>query len=172
MAVSAMGGELRRGPARPVGMRHQPCVRLALVGLVLLAIAGCAPGGASPSVPTSPTVDPSPTVEPSPSAKAGSLEGIAVAGPTCPVVTDPPQSGCEARPVEGARLAIVDEAGDEVATATTGADGRFQVDLAPGTYEIQPQPVEGLMHTAAPVTVNVPLDEPAEVTISYDTGIR
>ncbi|HEX6475057.1 MAG TPA: carboxypeptidase-like regulatory domain-containing protein [Candidatus Limnocylindria bacterium] len=114
----------------------------------------------------------SPSADASPSAQTASLEGIAVAGPTCPVVTDPPQSGCEDQPVEGARLVIVDRTGDEVATVVTGADGRFQVDLAPGTYEVQPQPVEGLMHTAVPVTVHVASGEPAEVTISYDTGIR
>ncbi len=57
-----------------------------------------------------------------------------MAGPTCPVVTDPPQSGCGDRPVAGASLVIVDDAGDEVATATTGDDGRFRLDLPPGTY--------------------------------------
>lgn len=146
-------------------MRHAPRARIALLGLLLIAVAGCVPA-ASPTLPTSPSL------QPSPSTQAGSLEGIAVAGPTCPVVTDPPQSGCEARPVEGASLLIVNQAGEEVATATTDAGGRFRVHLAPGTYEIQPQPVVGLMHTAAPLTVNVVLDEPAEVTISYDTGIR
>ena len=92
--------------------------------------------------------------------------------PSAPVVTEPPQSGCEARPVEGARLIIVSEDGDQVTTATTGADGHFEVDLAPGTYEVQPQPVEGLMHTAEPVSAVVAIGDPVEVTISYDTGIR
>ena len=142
-----------------MSMRHSPLARLALFAIVLGAVAGCAPAA-------------TPSGSPFPSVRTGRLEGIAVAGPTCPVVTDPPQSGCEDRPVEGARLIIVSEEGDEVTTATTGADGRFEVDLRPGTYEVQPQPVDGLMHTAEPVTAVVTIGDPAEITISYDTGIR
>ena len=59
------------------------------------------------------------------------------------MVTDPPQSGCDARPVDGAELVIIDDEGLQVATATTGADGRFRLDLPPGSYRLQPQPVEG-----------------------------
>jgi hypothetical protein len=142
-----------------MGMRHGTFARVGLVAIVLGAVAGCAPAA-------------SPSASPSPSVQTGVLEGIALAGPTCPVVTDPPQSGCEDRPVVGARLEIVDEDGAQVATATTGADGRFQVELAPGTYAVRPQPVEGLMQTAASVSVNVAIEDPAEVTLSYDTGIR
>ncbi|HKO32107.1 MAG TPA: carboxypeptidase-like regulatory domain-containing protein, partial [Candidatus Limnocylindria bacterium] len=100
------------------------------------------------------------------------VSGKAVAGPTCPAVTDPPQSGCGDRSVAGAKLVIVDEAGNEVSTATTGDDGRFRLDLPPGTYEVQPQPVDGLMGTAPPVSVTVVMGQLAEVTVSYDTGIR
>ena len=105
-------------------------------------------------------------------APGSGVSGIAVAGPMCPVVTDPPQSGCNARPVEGAELVIVDEGGDQAATVTTGADGRFTVALPPGSYRLQPQPVEGLMGTAQELTFTVSSGEPADLTISYDTGIR
>jgi hypothetical protein len=107
-----------------------------------------------------------------PAAATGRLSGSAVAGPTCPVVTDPPQSGCAGRPVPDATLVIVDSSGNRVTTVTTDADGRFTLDLAPGSYEVQPQPVDGLMGTAPPVRVTITRDEPAEVTLSYDTGIR
>jgi hypothetical protein len=103
---------------------------------------------------------------------AGHLTGVALAGPTCPVVTDPPQPGCEDRPVAGATVLVVDERGEQVARATTGDDGRFALELPPATYELQPQPVDGILGTAPPVTVTVSSDEPAEVTIGYDTGIR
>jgi len=103
---------------------------------------------------------------------SGRLLGTVVAGPSCPVVTDPPMSGCEARPVGGATLVIVDESGDRVASVTTGDDGHFQLNLAPGPYEVQPQPVDGLLGTAPPVSVTVTAEEPARVTVSYDTGIR
>ena len=167
MSVNRFPAQLepRRGDSRPIGMRHGSLARVLLVGVLLVGMAGCAPAA-------SPSGSPSPSGPPSPSVQTGRLEGIAVAGPICPVVTDPPQSGCEDRPVEGARLVIVDDEGAEVMTATTGADGRFEVELAPGTYEVQPQPVEGLMHTAEPVSAVVPIGDLVEVTISYDTGIR
>ena len=100
------------------------------------------------------------------------VSGVAVAGPMCPVVTDPPQSGCNARPVGGARLVVRDEAGNQVATVTTGQDGGFSVELPPGSYLLQPQPVEGLMGTAPEMTFIVVAGEPADLTVSYDTGIR
>jgi uncharacterized surface anchored protein len=102
----------------------------------------------------------------------GHVAGIAVAGPTCPVVTDPPQSECDARPVADARLRIVDVSGSEVTILITDADGRFEKDLAPGAYQVKPLAVDGLLGTAPPVNVTVASGEEAEVTVSYDTGIR
>jgi Carboxypeptidase regulatory-like domain len=134
-------------------MRQTWVVAIVLAAL-LLTVASCAPGKGSPPTGT------------------GRLRGVVVAGPTCPVVTDPPQSGCGDRPVAGATLVIVDAAGDEVATATTGDDGRFRLDLPAGTYEVQPHPVDGLMGTAPPVTATVVVGQSMQVTVSYDTGIR
>jgi carboxypeptidase family protein len=105
-------------------------------------------------------------------APGSGVSGVAVAGPICPVVTDPPQSGCDDRPVEGADLVIVDDSGDRVATVTTGEDGSFAVDLPPGSYRLQPQPVAGLMGTAPEATFTVTTGGSAELTVSYDTGIR
>ena len=127
----------------------------AVLAIVVVGIGACTPGAGA-----------------SPTAGTGSVAGVAVAGPTCPVVTDPPQSGCGDRPVAGATLVVVDQAGDEIATATTGDDGRFHLDLPPGTYEVQPHPVDGLMGTAPPVGVTVSVGQPTEVTVVYDTGIR
>jgi carboxypeptidase family protein/Big-like domain-containing protein len=121
--------------------------------LVLLAIllAACGPGGG-------------PTI---------TLRGVAVAGPTCPVVTDPPDPSCEDRPVAGARIVVRDADGTEVGVAVTDEDGHFSVSLAEGSYELEPQPVTGLMGTAAPVTIAIRAgEEPEPVMITYDTGIR
>jgi hypothetical protein len=101
------------------------------------------------------------------------LTGIAVAGPTCPVVRDPPDPACDDRPVAGATLVVTDQAGTEVARIDTDADGRFAVVLAPGTYRLVPQPVEGLLGTATPVEVSlVPGTDPERIVLAYDTGIR
>lgn len=101
------------------------------------------------------------------------MRGIALAGPVCGVVTDPPDPACDDRPVVGAEIVIRNEAGEAVARVSTGDDGRFSIALAAGRYELVPQPVEGLMGTAATIEVVVADgQDPDEIVISYDTGIR
>jgi len=101
------------------------------------------------------------------------VTAIVLAGPTCPVVRDPPDPACEDRPVAGAEIVAIDATGQEVARASTDADGRFTLALPVGEYQLVPQPVEGLLGTASPteiVVVDGALLEP--LTIVYDTGIR
>lgn len=101
------------------------------------------------------------------------VTGTVTAGPTCPVVTDPPDPACADRPVEGAVLVVTDLAGVVVARVTTDADGRFALNLAPGAYRIEPLPVDGLMGTAAPVDFFAELGQShTDLSIVYDTGIR
>jgi hypothetical protein len=120
--------------------------------LLAAALAGCGP--------TSP-------------AAQNTVTGIVTAGPVCPVVTDPPDPSCEDRPVAGAEIVVRDVSGDEVVRALSADDGTFAISLAAGSYELVPQPVEGLMGTAAPVEVTVEEGVRGErIEISYDTGIR
>ena len=142
--------------------RQEAMNRLSSRGLaaILISLAGlvaCStPGGGSP-VPDDET----------------GIRGAVVAGPTCSVVTDPPDPECADRPVAGAVLVILDADGDEVARVTSAVDGTFVVALAPGGYRIVPQPVEGLMGTASELDVTVEVGEPpAALTIVYDTGVR
>ena len=112
-------------------------------------------------------------VWPSPvGADATGIGGIAVAGPVCPVETVPPDPACAPRPVAGAVLVIRDGAGSEVARTTTEADGSFFVEIAAGDYVVEPQPVEGLMGTAAALEVTVVDGIATQVQLDYDTGIR
>lgn len=104
---------------------------------------------------------------------ATGVRGSVTAGPTCPVVTNPPQPGCDERAVAGAVLVFTDASGTEVERATSAADGSFLVELAPGAYTLTAQPVEGLMGTPAPIEIEVEAGQPmTEVQVSYDTGIR
>ena len=100
------------------------------------------------------------------------IGGLATAGPVCPVERVPPDPACAPRPVVGAKLVIRDSSGKEVATAVTGSDGAFFVELKPGDYVVEPQPVEGLMGTAAAQSASVGDGGPTVVQIDYDTGIR
>ena len=105
---------------------------------------------------------------------AGSnVTGTVTAGPTCPVVTDPPDPSCADRAVVGAVLVVTTLEGLEVTRTTSEADGRFALSLAPGAYRLEPQPVEGLMGTATPIEFSVTLGGPAaDLLVRHDTGIR
>ena len=100
------------------------------------------------------------------------IRGLATAGPVCPVERVPPDPACAPRPVVGAKLVIRDASGSEVAKIETGPDGAFFIELKPGEYVVEPQPVEGLMGTAAPQHASVGEGNATVVQLDYDTGIR
>lgn len=145
-------------PERPGAMKPRRPVRAGLAFVALLAaltlvLAACHQGSESPTF---------------------AIHGHAAAGPTCPVEPPSPIPGqCEPRVVAGAVLVITDTAGREVTRVTTGADGRFAVQLPAGDYTITPQPFEGLLGIAPPVSIHLTATGgPGEIDIEYDTGIR
>ena len=100
------------------------------------------------------------------------VTGRVASGPSCPVVTEPPDPACDERPVADAEIVIVGEAGNEVARVRTDGEGRFSVELEAGEYRLVPQPVEGLMGTPQEVGIVVHETDVDVGLISYDTGIR
>jgi hypothetical protein len=104
---------------------------------------------------------------------ATGVHGTVTAGPTCPVVTDPPDPNCAERQVSGAILVFSDANGAEVARVTSQQDGSYAVELAPGSYRVTAQPMEGLIGTPAAIDFEVEAGQPmTELQVSYDTGIR
>ena len=101
------------------------------------------------------------------------VRGTVTAGPTCPVMSEPPDPACADKPVAGAVIIVTDAGGAQVGRVTTAANGTYAVGLVPGVYTLTPQPANGLLGTAEPQTVRVELSG-AFVTLdfSYDTGIR
>lgn len=97
--------------------------------------------------------------------------GVVLAGPTCPVVQDPPDPSCNDRPVADALLAVLDTDGNLVAEVRSGTDGRFSIPLTAGEYVLEPQPVSGLLGTAERQQLSV-LDASLDLVVVYDTGIR
>lgn len=124
-----------------------------LVAVLLIALAACTPASAGPTY---------------------KIGGQALAGPTCPVEPASPLPGqCAPRPVAGATLVITVGSGKEVTRATTGSDGRWTASVPAGMDTITPQPVQGLLGTARPVSVIAAVGSvPAAIQIDYDTGIR
>jgi len=99
-----------------------------------------------------------------------SVQGYVHAGPTCPVMREPPDPSCADRPVVGAELLVWGPADNEVARTRTDELGRFSLDLPAGTYTLVPQPVEGLLGTAPMQGITVPGS--GDLDLAYDTGIR
>jgi len=100
------------------------------------------------------------------------IAGRATAGPVCPVEKIPPDPACAARPVAGAVIVVRDPSGAEIARATTGADGTFFAELAPGGYVVEARPAKGLMGTPGPQNVTVDPGVVSTIQLDYDTGIR
>lgn len=106
-----------------------------------------------------------------PAAATVAVPVTVTAGPVCPVVTDPPDPSCDDRPVAGAELVVRGPDGRTVTTVRSDDAGHATLQLAPGSYVLVPQPVEGLMGTAEEMTIVV-TDDPEPITVGYDTGIR
>jgi hypothetical protein len=133
--------------------------RFSIVLVSALALTACGGGVESDAIPTVP-------------APGATLEISAVAGPVCPVETDPPTPGCAPRPVADAVMVVTDSTGAEMARAATSADGTVVIEVPAGELTITPQPVEGLLGTASPITVSLAADQTLSVGVDYDTGIR
>jgi hypothetical protein len=101
---------------------------------------------------------------------AGTVVLRALAGPTCPVESDPPDPTCAPRPVAGAAVELWGAADERVAAATTDALGVAVFEVDAGRYRVQPLPVEGVT-APDPTTVQVGADV-TSLTLDYDTGIR
>jgi hypothetical protein len=99
---------------------------------------------------------------------ASGIEGQVTLGPTCPGPVRPGQV-CE-RPYQ-ATITVLDQQGQDVTQFQSGADGRFQVPLAPGRYTLRPES-PGALPRAGQLTVTVNPGRWTEVSIDYDTGLR
>lgn len=121
-----------------------------------------------------------PETTPAPSASAvpgeSGVEGVVLAGPTCPV--ERIDSPCPDRPVSltlGFYTATHSTPAVPVATATSDAGGRFRLALPPGTYIVQracgPQNC-AQFPSVKPVMVEVQAGRFTNLTVNADTGIR
>ncbi len=132
-------------------------IPILLIALVVATTAACGEG--APAATTVP-------------AMTFAITGYAHAGPTCPVLQDPPDPACADRPVQDAGVLVLAADGTVVARTVTQADGSFTVDVPAGSYTVVFQPVQGLIGTAVPQEVVV-VDGPVTgVDGAYDTGIR
>ena len=99
------------------------------------------------------------------------IEGLVTIGPQCPVLEE--GVPCPDRPYQ-AEITVLDESsGRVVATFTSGVDGRFRVDLAPGRYVLDPgEPLLVDEPRAEKMTISVEAGRFTQVTIRFDSGVR
>ena len=96
------------------------------------------------------------------------IRGQALAGPQCPVEVQ--GSPCPPIPYEGTVVATEVESGTAY-TVDTDADGRFELPLEPGTYEVSIVS-DTSPPFAKPQSVTVEAGSFSQITVSVDTGIR
>ena len=106
-----------------------------------------------------------------PAAQPGTgIQGIVQVGPTCPV--ERLNSPCPPHPL-AATIVVRNRNGAEVTRFHSGADGRFKVDLAPGTYTLLGLTVgSSFLPRPIPTSVTVTRGTYTSVNVEYDSGIR
>ena len=129
----------------------------AVIALVLVVVVGCSEIGIPVATQTPPS----------------GIRGVVLLGPTCPTGESPGAHDpvpCVTPYV--ANLVVLDSENVVAKRIVSAADGKFQVDLAPGEYVVTPATGADTYPIAQPVSVTVLPGTYAEVQINYDTGIR
>jgi hypothetical protein len=89
----------------------------------------------------------------------------------CPGPPDPESTAQPCDTPYKAQLAILDGDGKVVTRVTSGDDGRFQLDLAPGEYTLAPQ--NGDPYPTAPSQPVIVVEgQYTEIQVNYDNGAR
>ena len=101
--------------------------------------------------------------------RSSGVTGIVLAGPQCPV--ERADSPCPDRPVADAVVVARDAQGNIVGTDESDSDGRFAMDLPPGSYRLQVEGIRGIQ-SSKPLTARVTPNRYTDVTLTVDTGIR
>jgi hypothetical protein len=117
-----------------------------------------------------------PAAFPSPGGGDGTGTGIhviAIAGPTCPVETVPPDPACAPKPVSNVTVLVMDAGGVVQAKVVLDAAGQQFLGLQPGAYVVNAEGgVAGFMNGPEAQRVTVEDGRITEVTLAFDTGIR
>jgi hypothetical protein len=104
--------------------------------------------------------------------QSSGIEGVALAGPQCPV--ERAGSPRPDKPVKVRIKVLAAGQSDIAADELTAADGTFRIGLLPGGYHVTAGPADsgGLFPVCTPQDATVPNHDWAQITIHCDTGIR
>lgn len=107
------------------------------------------------------------------SASKSGITGSVLLGPICPVMRNPPDPQCADKPY-AVRLIIAPEGSPgAMKEFSSDANGKFNLSLTPGIYEIQQAPTRSILpRCAAKSAIEVATNTYTKTTIYCDTGIR
>jgi len=103
----------------------------------------------------------------------GNIYGNVLLGPTCPVVTDPPDPECADKPYQTNLVVTTADQSHVVKEFSSDEDGKFYVDVPPGEYAIRSAAASNILpYCSSDSTIKIDANEGVEVTVFCDTGIR
>lgn len=130
-----------------------------VTAVAALVLVGCGADSSNPSTPGG-----------SASTSSSGVTGTTSMGPTCPA--ESAMSPCPPQPVT-AHLVVRDVQGSVVADTDSGPDGRFRIDVPPGSYSVTASVEQGVpMPQEKTQTVVVRHGSFVQVTLVFDSGIR
>lgn len=101
------------------------------------------------------------------------IEGVAMTGPTCPNLRDPPEPECDDKPYEGDLVVATPDGGKVLKKFRTNAHGEFRVAIGPGEYSIRNDPAsDNFPYCSSQGTIIVEAGRFTRADVSCDTGIR
>lgn len=105
--------------------------------------------------------------------KLGTINGLVLLGPTCPVVKDPPEDRCADKPYKTSLALTTNDGAQVIKEFSSDENGRFTVNVQPGEYSIRSAAASNIRpYCSSNETMKVDAGLYIETTVYCDTGIR
>lgn len=101
------------------------------------------------------------------------IRGLVLLGPTCPVVTDPPDPECIDRPFATSLVVTASDQSRVIKEFQSDETGNFSVQVNPGEYAIRSAAASNILpYCSSGEVIKVNAGAYTETTVQCDTGIR
>ncbi|HEX9846368.1 MAG TPA: hypothetical protein VGA92_07915 [Candidatus Nitrosotenuis sp.] len=103
----------------------------------------------------------------------GSIVGVVMLGPTCPVVENPLDPECADKPYETTLVVTTADQSRVIKEFSSDANGKFSVEVSPGEYAIRSAAAANVLpYCSSNDTIKLSANDYTEITVHCDTGIR
>lgn len=104
---------------------------------------------------------------------ANGIRGVTMLGPICPDMKNPPEEQCADKPYKTSLVITTADQARVIKTVTTDDDGKFSVELPPGTYAILSAAAANISpYCSSRDAATVKAGSYTDTTVYCDTGIR